>query len=47
MTVVVGVDPHKASVSIEARDSATERLVATGRFGTDTHGYRQLKAPRV
>jgi transposase len=44
MTVVIGVDPHKASVSIEARDSTTERLVATGRFGTDTQGYRQLKA---
>jgi len=44
MTVVIGVDPHKASVSIEARDSATERLVATGRFGTDTAGYRQLTA---
>jgi transposase len=42
--VMIGVDPHKASVSIEARDSATERLVATGRFGTDTAGYRQLRA---
>lgn len=41
---MIGVDPHKASVSIEARDSTTERLVATGRFGTDTQGYRQLKA---
>ena len=36
--VMIGVDPHKASVSIEARDSATERLVATGRFGTDPAG---------
>jgi len=44
MTVMIGVDPHKASVSIEARDSTSERLVATGRFGTDTAGYRQLKA---
>ena len=44
MAVVIGVDPHKASVSIEARDSTSERLVATGRFGTDTAGYRQLKA---
>jgi hypothetical protein len=31
-------------VSIEARDSTTERFVATGRFGTGTAGYRQLKA---
>jgi hypothetical protein len=46
MTVVIGVDPHKASVSIEARDSTSERLVATGRFGTDTQGYRQARAHR-
>ena len=28
--VMIGVDPHKSSVSIEARDTVTERLVATG-----------------
>ena len=42
--VVIGVDPHKASVSIEARDATTERLVATGRFEMRTPGYRQLRA---
>jgi transposase len=39
--VVIGVDPHKLSVTIEARDSR-EILRATGRFGTDAHGYRLL-----
>jgi len=43
-TVMIGVDPHKASVSIEAREAGTERLMGTGRFGTDTHGHRDLKA---
>ena len=42
--VMIGVDPHKASVSIEARDTVTERLVATGRFEMSTPGYRQLRA---
>jgi hypothetical protein len=42
--VMIGVDPHKASVSIEARESGSERLLGTGRFGTDTGGYRQLRA---
>ena len=42
--VMIGVDPHKASVSIEARETGTERLLGTGRFGTDTHGYRELRA---
>jgi transposase len=40
--VIIGVDPHKLSVTIEARDSQ-EILRATGRFGTDTAGYRQLR----
>src|SRR5215212_8652331 len=39
--VVIGMDPHKASVTIEARD-AREVLRARGRFGTDARGYRQL-----
>jgi transposase len=39
--VIIGVDPHKASVTIEARDTR-EVLRATGRFGTDTGTYRQL-----
>jgi transposase len=39
--VIIGVDPHKLSVTIEARDSQ-EILRATGRFGTSTAGYREL-----
>lgn len=39
--VVIGMDPHKASVTIEARDER-EVLRARGRFGTDGRGYRQL-----
>ena len=39
--VIIGVDPHKLSVTIEARDSR-EILRAKGRFGTDTRSYRQL-----
>ena len=29
-TVMIGVDPHKASVSIEVRESGSERLLGTG-----------------
>src|SRR5579859_3524523 len=39
--VIIGVDPHKLSVTIEARDSR-EILRAKGRFGTDTRSYQQL-----
>ena len=39
--VIIGVDPHKLSVMIEARDNR-EILRATGRFGTDTRSYHQL-----
>jgi transposase len=39
--VIIGVDPHKLSVTFEARDSR-EILRATGRFGTDARGYRLL-----
>ena len=41
--VIIGVDPHKLSVTIEARDSR-EILRARGRFGTDAGSYRQLLA---
>src|SRR3954447_26015939 len=36
--VVIGMDPYKASVTIEARDSR-EVLRARGRFGTDKRNY--------
>jgi transposase len=39
--VLIGVDPHKESVTIEARDTR-EILRARGRFGTSTAGYRSL-----
>jgi transposase len=39
--VVIGVDPHKESVTIEARDTR-EILRARGRFGTSAAGYRGL-----
>jgi transposase len=39
--VIVGVDPHKKSVVIEAVDEQG-RVLAAGRFGTDTAGYRLM-----
>jgi transposase len=39
--VMIGVDPHKASATIEVRDER-EVLLATGRFGADTGGYRAM-----
>ena len=39
--VMIGMDPHKRSVTIEVRDER-EVLLATGRFGTDTGGYRAM-----
>jgi transposase len=39
--VIIGVDPHKLSVTIEARDDR-EILRATGQFRTDTRSYHQL-----
>jgi transposase len=39
--VMIGMDPHKVSVTIEVRDER-EVLLATGRFGTDTGGYKAM-----
>jgi transposase len=39
--VVIGMDPHKRSVTIEARDTR-EVLRATGTFGSDTGSYRGM-----
>ncbi len=41
--VIIGVDPHKLSATIEVVDRQ-ERLVATGRFGTDQRGYTAMRA---
>jgi transposase len=41
--VVIGMDPHKRSATIEVLDEAEQPLMA-GRFGTDSAGYRLLLA---
>jgi transposase len=39
--VIIGVDPHKLSATIEVLDDR-ERVLAQARFGTDRGGYRQM-----
>ena len=39
--VIVGVDPHKKSVTIEVLDEHGA-VLARGRYGTDTAGYRTM-----
>ncbi|MFJ9371428.1 transposase, partial [Nocardia sp. NPDC101769] len=41
MTVIIGMDPHKRSATIEIIDS-TGRILAGGRYGTDTAGYNEM-----
>ena len=41
--VVIGMDPHKRSATIEVLDEA-EQPVLAARFGTDREGYRRLLA---
>jgi transposase len=41
--VIVGVDPHKKSVTIEVVDEQGA-VLATGRFDTTSTGYRLMKA---
>jgi hypothetical protein len=41
--VVIGVDPHKRSATIEVLDER-ERVLQVARFGTDQDGYRALRA---
>jgi transposase len=41
--VVIGMDPHKRSATIEVLDEDEQPLMA-GRFGTDREGYRLLLA---
>jgi hypothetical protein len=40
--VIVGVDPHKKSVTIEVVDEQGA-VLATGRFDTTSVGYRLMK----
>ena len=39
--VVVGMDPHKRSVTIEVMD-ADEQVLGGGRFGTDVAGFKVM-----
>ena len=39
--VVIGMDPHKRSVTIEVM-TANEEVLGGGRFGTDTAGYTSM-----
>ena len=39
--VIIGVDPHKMSVTIEVVDHH-EQLLGSGRFGTDRAGYAAM-----
>ena len=41
--VVIGMDPHKRSATIEVIDEQ-ERVLAQGRYATDTDGYRLMLA---
>ena len=41
--VVIGMDPHKRSATIEVIDER-EQVLALGRYGTDTDGYQSMLA---
>ncbi|MGW4126497.1 hypothetical protein [Nocardia sp. NPDC004711] len=41
MTVIIGMDPHKRSATIEIIDPAGH-VLAAGRYGTDTVGYTEM-----
>ncbi len=41
--IVIGVDPHKRSATIEIVDHR-EKAVGKGRFGTDRDGYQAMLA---
>jgi transposase len=41
--VIIGMDPHKRSATIEVIDDR-EKILAQGRYGTDTSGYQQMLA---
>ena len=43
MGVIIGTDPHKRSATIEVVDECG-RVLASGRFGTDKTGYRDMLA---
>ena len=41
--VIIGVDPHKRSATIEVINER-EQTIGHGRFGTDTDGYKAMLA---
>jgi hypothetical protein len=41
--VIIGMDPHKRSATIEIIDDR-ENMLAAGRFGTDRDGYKAMRA---
>uniref|UniRef100_UPI000AA8FB8A IS110 family transposase n=1 Tax=Nocardia miyunensis TaxID=282684 RepID=UPI000AA8FB8A len=41
MSVIIGMDPHKRSATIEIIDPDA-KILATGRYGTDTTGYGEM-----
>jgi transposase len=41
--VIIGMDPHKASATIEVLD-CRERVLGGGRYATDRDGYRAMRA---
>ena len=43
VTVIIGVDPHQRSATIEVLDEP-ETVLAVGRFDTDKDGYAQMLA---
>ncbi len=43
MGVIIGMDPHKRSATIEVIDERA-RVLAAGRYGTDTAGYAEMLA---
>jgi hypothetical protein len=40
--IIIGVDPHKLSASIEVVDHR-EQVLASGRFATDKAGYAAMR----
>ncbi len=41
MPVIIGMDPHKRSATIEIIDK-TGRILTAGRYPTDTTGYTEM-----
>lgn len=43
MAVIIGMDPHNRSATIEVVDERAQ-VLAVGRYGTDKIGYAQMLA---